>query len=215
MILKLCGFTRPAQAALAGELGATHVGAVLWERSRRGVSDEGQARDIFAAARGAGACPVAVVVDHADPAGLAARVGASVLQLHGAETPAVGAALAAGGLSFWRALRVGGGRSGEAPLPWMQAGAEAIVLDAFVPGLPGGTGARVDDALARPIAAAHPVVLAGGLTPHNVAGAVAAVRPLGVDVASGIERTPGDKDEDLMRAFVMAARAALMTMETR
>ena len=77
-----------------------------------------------------------------------------------------------------------------------------------MPGRLGGTGVRVAPALVAPLARARRVILAGGLTPANVAEAVAAVRPWGVDVASGVERAPGVKDTELVRAFVAAARAA-------
>ncbi len=99
------------------------------------------------------------------------------------------------------------------PRPWLEAGAELVLIDALVADAPGGTGVRADAEVAARLAERHPVVLAGGLSPLNVAAAVRAVRPLGVDVASGIERAPGDKDVRLMRRFVREARAALL--ETR
>lgn len=83
----------------------------------------------------------------------------------------------------------------------------ALLLDASAgPGQFGGTGQTADWALAQPLAAVYPLLLAGGLKPVNVAAAVAAVRPWGVDVASGVESTPGKKDAAKMRAFVQAAR---------
>lgn len=203
MIVKVCGFRDPDEARHAAALGATHVGAVLWPDSKRAASED-EARAVFAAARSEGAVGVAVVVDDPDPAALAARVDADVVQLHGAETLQTAAALRAAGVPFWRALR----GSWDAAALWTTAGAEQILLDAFVPGVPGGTGARVDDALLG--AAPLPFVLAGGLTPANVAAAVALSPSIrGVDVASGVEAAPGRKDPALVASFLTAARAAL------
>lgn len=210
MILKLCGFTIAEQAATAARLGATHVGIVLWPRSKRAASIE-QTSAVAAAAREHGAEPVAVVVDHAGDELLALpALGVERIQLHGEHTLEDAALLQQAGVPFWRALRVGSSGVDRAlAASWRAAGADAIVLDAYVPGAPGGTGARVDLSTAAAFAADGPTVLAGGLTPANVASAIAAARPSGVDVASGIERAPGDKDEDAMRRFVEQARAAL------
>ena len=86
-----------------------------------------------------------------------------------------------------------------------------VLLDAApsaATALPGGTGARVDEGTAAAIARHRRVILAGGLTPDSVAGAIAAVRPHGVDASSGLKSSPGVKDPALVRAFVAAARAA-------
>jgi len=211
LIIKLCGFTDPEQAADAARLGATHVGLVLWAGSKRAVTDEGAARRIVQAIQAAGAEAVAVVVDHPDLLGLIARIGADRVQLHGDEPLTVAADLRGAGIPFWRAVRLGRGSAEQREAEvaaWIAAGADACVLDAFVPGEPGGTGAQVDLALAGRIAQRHTAVLAGGLTPDNVGAAIKAARPGGVDVASGIERAPGDKDTQRMRRFVQAARDA-------
>lgn len=216
-MIKLCGFTDPEQAATAVRAGATHLGVVVWAGSKRAVS-EPEAAEIFRAAHAAGdvTC-VAVVVDHPEPTALR-DVGADLVQLHGDEPPAVGAALAAMNVPFWRALRVPPSATVESALAAVFAEAtrwphaDAFLLDAHVPGVAGGTGKRVDLALAAAVAAKHRVVLAGGLTPDNVAAAIETVRPLGVDVASGIERAPGDKDPARVRDFVAHARDALAAM---
>ncbi len=211
MILKLCGFTIASQAAKAARLGASHVGLVLWPGSKRAV-DPASAATIAAAVADEAAVPVGVVVDQRGPdlVGLARQTGVGVLQLHGEHDLGDAAVLREAGIPFWRALRIG--RPGvdlETAARWRDAGAAAIVLDAYVPGLPGGTGAPVDVEQAAAFARQGPTVLAGGLTPDGVAAAVRAVRPVGVDVASGIERAPGDKDEAAMASFVSQARAAL------
>jgi phosphoribosylanthranilate isomerase len=168
------------------------------------------------AARAAGAQPVGVFVD-ADEERLRATAesaGLAVLQLHGSEPPELVARLAGAGRRCWKALRVAASPR-RAPQDlfdfstrYIDAGAEAILLDALVPGSPGGTGRTVPLELAARLAERVPLVLAGGLRPESVAAAVAAVRPWAVDVASGVERAPGDKDLDRVRAFADAARGA-------
>ena len=86
--------------------------------------------------------------------------------------------------------------------------ARVAPIDAYHPDAPGGTGLRADWALARTASRRYPVILAGGLDPSNVAEAVRVVEPYAVDVASGVERAPGVKDPDKIRAFVERARAA-------
>jgi phosphoribosylanthranilate isomerase len=85
---------------------------------------------------------------------------------------------------------------------------EHILLDASVPGMPGGTGKTFDWAIAAEVAEERKLTLAGGLTPDNVAEAVRAVRPFRVDVASGVESAPGRKDAELVRRFIAEAKAA-------
>jgi phosphoribosylanthranilate isomerase len=87
------------------------------------------------------------------------------------------------------------------------AGARALLLDAYRPGVPGGTGATFDWSRI-PASLAKPVILAGGLTPDNVAEAIAAVAPFAVDVSGGIEAAPGVKDATRMAAFLRAVRQA-------
>jgi hypothetical protein len=94
-------------------------------------------------------------------------------------------------------------------------GQPAFLIDARVPHAYGGTGQTADWERARAIAARYPIFLAGGLTPRNIAAAVATVRPWGVDVASGVESAPGRKDHAKVRAFVTAARAALANLPPR
>ncbi len=211
MILKLCGFTIASQAANAARLGASHVGIVLWPGSKRAV-DPALAATIATAVTDAGAIPVGVVVNlrGAELVDLAKQTDIGLVQLHGEHDMDDAAALRTASIPFWRALHIG--RSGvdlSTAARWRDAGAAAIVLDAYVPGLPGGTGARVHVEQAASFARQGPTVLAGGLTPDGVAAAVRAVRPAGVDIASGIERAPGDKDEAAMARFVEQARAAL------
>lgn len=211
MILKLCGFASASQAANAARLGASHVGIVLWAGSARGV-DPADAGPIVAAAADGGAVPVGVIVDIAGDAlvDIARSLGLGVVQLHGDHTLADAAALRAARIPFWRALRIG--RPGvdlALAARWRAAGAAAILLDAYVPGVPGGTGASLNVEEAAAFVRQGATVLAGGLTPDSVGPTIRALRPAGVDVASGIETRPGHKDEDAMSRFVEQARAAL------
>ena len=107
-----------------------------------------------------------------------------------------------------KTVHVGEGASADSVLARIEAGAAiACLLDSQVPGLRGGTGRRIDWAVAARVARELPIILAGGLTPDNVAEAVRTVRPWAVDVSSGVERE-GVKDGDRIRAFVAAAKEA-------
>jgi phosphoribosylanthranilate isomerase len=133
---------------------------------------------------------------------VAAAVGLHAAQLHGDEPPAFVAGL---GLPTVKALHVG--PRPVTALARRYRGAGVLLLDAAQAGY-GGGGVAFDWALARGLARRRPVLLAGGLHPGNVGDAVRAVRPFGVDVASGVERRPGVKDRKKLSAFVAAARAA-------
>ena len=130
------------------------------------------------------------------------QVGLGCVQLHGDEPPEL---LARFLPHAYKAIRVRDQRSIEDA---QRYGGEHVLLDAFVPGEPGGTGRTFAWELAAGLARKRRVTLAGGLVPGNVAAAIAAVRPYAVDVASGVERAPGIKDEALVRAFITAAKQA-------
>jgi phosphoribosylanthranilate isomerase len=133
---------------------------------------------------------------------IAGQCGLDVLQLHGDESPD------ACTLPPFRVIKGVRPRT-LADLPTLSAyPVSALLVDAAVPGQYGGTGQRADWHLAREIAARHRVILAGGLTPANVAEAVREVRPYGVDVSSGVEATPGRKDPEKVAQFIRMAREA-------
>lgn len=204
--VKICGITRAADAVAAAAAGADAVGFNLWPGSPRCI-------DLAAAAAWIAELPsfllrVAVMVDP-DPAEVV-RVAAlpfiDRLQFHGRESPAFCAACAGRGIPFIKAVRPRTPADLGA-LPTFST--RDLLLDAFVPGVPGGTGRTADWTLAAAAVATHPelrLVLAGGLNPDNVGAAVAAVRPYGVDVAGGVETGPGAKDAGKIRAFIAAAR---------
>ncbi len=202
-LLKLCGLTNLPDVDAAASLRPDFAGIVLWPRSKRAVADPGPLCDRL---REHGIPSVAVVVDgHA--AEIDPRVrGFDIVQLHGEQTTEDIAALTQGGHRVWRALRTGPDFDVTQAHDAWKAGAEFVLLDAWHPTEPGGTGLAADRHIAAALAAEGPLFLAGGLTPSNVAEAIASVRPEGVDVSSGIEASPGQKDSAKMRAFVTAVR---------
>jgi phosphoribosylanthranilate isomerase len=212
--IKICGVTRIEDAARIAAAGADFIGLNFWPRSKRHVDLE-RAAALAAAVRGAGpAKVVGVFVDAGagEIAAVHARVDLDILQLHGAETPQDAAAAAsAAGRPVWKAIAAGGPGDLEHLEAWPIGPIgpiAAILLDTPTPGK-GGSGERFDWSLARAARLRHParrLVLAGGLHAGNVADAIAAVQPWGVDVASGVEAAPGIKDTGKVAAFIAAAR---------
>jgi phosphoribosylanthranilate isomerase len=202
LVVKICGITTPDDAALAASAGADAIGLNFWHGSKRVVS-VAQARRII------GAVPpfvwvVGVFVNAkvAEVQAIARAVGLHGVQLHGDESPREASRI---GLFTIKALRV---KDASVDAEVRRYGkVDALLLDAAQSGY-GGGGMTFDWRLARRIAKERPILLAGGLDPTNVGRAVKEVRPLGVDVASGVERAPGIKDERKVRAFIRAARTA-------
>jgi phosphoribosylanthranilate isomerase len=196
-IVKICGVTSTDEALAVVRAGADAVGLNFWPGSPRAVSVELAAE--IAGALPESACTVGVFVDASlgEIEWVKSRVRLSVVQLHGHETAGLCARLGPG---VWKAVH----RLDEVGA----YGCDAYVLDAPSEKAPGGTGIRVDPALAVQAALRGRVVLAGGLLPENVGDAVRLVRPWGVDVASGVEARPGVKDLGKVEAFVRAAKDA-------
>lgn len=201
--VKICGITRVEDALAAARLGAHAIGLVFYAGSPRAVTPA-QARSIidalppFVTAVGlfvnADAAEVRAVLDEAP---------VQLLQFHGDETPEF-----CGGfrLPYLRAVRV---RAGSDLLQYAQEfhAAKGLLLDAWVDGMHGGTGAVFDWTLI-PRDLPMPVVLSGGLNPDNVEQAVRRVRPWAVDVSSGVESAKGIKDARKMEAFMTGVRNA-------
>ncbi len=200
---KVCGVTTPVVATHAAAAGADFVGVVLVPGTPRFVPPD-RVDAIVHAVHEAGARTVAVTADMPEADLLALPF--DVLQLHGAEPPALVARVTAAGRRVWKALRVGPDFDPGLAASFTDAGAEAVLLDAWHPTLAGGTGLRTDPDVAAAIARDRRVVLAGGLGPDNVAAAIAAVRPWAVDASSGLESAPGVKDPNLVAAWVAAVR---------
>jgi phosphoribosylanthranilate isomerase len=210
MFIKICGITRPEDGKVAIEAGADALGFVFEPRSPRHLPNRSHWQQWLAELKGARR--VLVV---ANPAHLPAEWTLfDAIQCNWQEgVPPESLTARLPPLPLWFALRVKPEDTVEAVLTTMQALApfvERFVLDTYHPELPGGTGAPHDWARARQICAAapRPVLLAGGLTPDNVAEAVRQVQPHGVDVSSCVEAAPGIKDATRIRQFIQAAQSA-------
>lgn len=207
--VKICGITNLQDGQLAVQAGADLLGFVFYAKSPRCVAPH-QVRDIVAPLRdqprAANVHYVGVFVDH-DPAAIAQTLefcGLDYAQLHGAEPPETSIFLLEKGFGAIKAFRI----RDAPPLAELQRyRATAYLLDTYVRGQPGGTGQRFDWTLALPAKQCGPILLAGGLTPDNVAQAISSVQPWGVDVSSGVELEPGTKDPQKLRRFIAAAKA--------
>lgn len=200
MYVKICGLRDPDHARVAVESGADAVGVVMNRTSSRRATEAEASAVIAAVAGRADAVLVVNDMPAGEAAALASRLGFDVLQLHGAGYGRDDFELALAQVGrVWRATSL----DLEPSLVVGAHGEERLLLDAPTP----GSGEQWD---VSALAAGGPQgewLLAGGLTPDNVAGAVAAARPWGVDVSSGVESAPGVKDVALIRAFVAAAVA--------
>lgn len=209
--VKICGIATPEALAAAAQAGADEVGFVFFPASPRALTPE-QAGALSAMLEG-GPGRVGLFVDPTDEelAETLAAVPLDTIQLHGEETPSRVAAIRA---RFRRPVMKALGIATEADLaaiPPHAAVADRLLLDAKAPpgaALPGGNAQPFEWRLVRGLAVGRPWLLAGGLTPGNVAEAIATAGAPGVDVSSGLERERGVKDPALVAAFVKAARGA-------
>lgn len=207
--VKICGLRDAAMLDAAVQAGAAYVGLVFFEKSPRNVTLAQAAA--LAAMVPAGVAKVALVVDADDAQldALLAQVPVDILQLHGAETPArVTAVKARYGLPVMKAVGVAGPDDLAALDAYAQV-ADQLLVDAKPPkgaDLPGGNGLSFDWRLIAGRRWSVPWMLAGGLTPANVAQAVALTGAGQVDVSSGVESAPGVKDAALIAAFCAALR---------
>jgi phosphoribosylanthranilate isomerase len=200
-ILKICGITRLTDALHAVHCGATTLGFVFWPQSPRYVAPE-RAGEIIAELPPQTTAVGVFVNEPVDTIrAVAARSGIRAVQLHGDESPEY-----AGELKWpvFRALSVAAADAEADAWP----AETTFLLDTIDPVRRGGTGTTVDWTKAAAIAHSRRVVLAGGLTPYNVADAIRAARPHGVDVSSGVEEAPGVKSFDKIARFLENARHA-------
>ena len=200
--VKICGLTSVDDAVRCIEAGADAIGLNFWPRSPRSV-DISKAREIVQAA-GERAVMVGVFVDFTlkQVREILRETGISWAQLHGDEPADLVAALLP---NAYKAIAVKDGSAIELARSYP---GEHLLLDASVPGMPGGTGRTFDWDIAASVAGERKLTLAGGLTPDNVREAVRAVKPFRVDVASGVESAPGRKDPELVQRFIDAAKDA-------
>lgn len=220
-IVKICGLTNLDDALVAAEAGADLLGFILYPKSPRYVAPETIA-EIVAGVREAFALPprcVGVFVNASTAQVLATldRTQLDLAQLHGDESAAEVAALAGRGFKAVRPTSL------EAALVAVNAFAQpgvaagpSLLIDAYTPNAYGGAGQMADWSLAEAVAQrVDRLLLAGGLTPENVAEAVRQVNPWGVDVASGVEQAPGRKEHAKVQAFIAAAKGAQVTARRR
>ncbi len=204
--VKVCGITNEVDALGAVEAGADALGFNFVEGTLRCLEPE-RARAIIRDLP-AFVATVGVFVDA--PLGRMRATGRlcslTLLQLHGEEPPGVCRALGAEGWRIIKAFKMKGPESLEEMRRYRGC---ARLLDAYQPGLAGGTGRSFDWELAARAQEEAPIILAGGLTPENVEEAVRRVKPYAVDVCSGVEAEPGRKDTGLLRDFIKRAKAAL------
>lgn len=207
--VKFCGLTRDIDAAYAASLGAAYVGVIFADSSRR--LEPAAAQTVLAPARGrAKAVGVFGPASAEAIADVATGVALDVLQLHGDPSPdLVKRMRSCCDAEVWAVVRIDGSQV-PSTLGALREVADGVVLDAKVDGKLGGTGVAFDwEALARAMQherAGGRLIVAGGLTPANVARAIDIIAPDVVDVSSGVERAPGIKDHARMRAFTEAVR---------
>lgn len=208
--IKICGLTDPAHARAAVDAGADAIGLVFARSPRQVTFEQGAA---IAAAVPPPVARIGVFVD-ADAPFVAEAVeacGLTAVQFCGAEPPE---ACAAAPVPVIKVLPVGTAFGWEAAEPY-RGHAAALLLDTHITGKAGGTATPFAWHLVGRPPGWAPVFVAGGLTPENVAEAVATLRPYAVDVSSGVESAPGIKDTQLIEAFCAAVRRADEEAHTR
>lgn len=198
-LVKVCGVTNLDDARVAVEAGADWLGVVLAGESPRGIAPE-RGAEISAAFPGTPIVAVMVNPTPEEARRQAGRAGAARVQLHRADPAAWPGDFP---LPVTFVVPVGADGRLTAPLP---PGRHLLMLDSAHATLAGGTGVPFPWDAAAALAAARPVMIAGGLDGDNVAAAVTRVRPFGVDASSRLERAPGLKDPDKVRRFVRAVR---------
>jgi phosphoribosylanthranilate isomerase len=199
--IKICGIKTVDDALAAIDLGADLIGFNFYPKSPRYV-EVGHCRGIMSTVRKYGHVKYVGVFVNASVAEINSTMetcGLSLAQLHGDETPEMLSELDGKAFKAFRGIpeSIDGFARSESP---------AFLVDASVKGLYGGSGVTADWNGAAELAKKYPLLLAGGLTPENVAEAVRRVKPWGVDVASGVESAPGEKDAAKMVEFVKKVR---------
>lgn len=219
--VKICGITNLEDARCAAAAGADYLGFIFFKKSPRYIAPK-QAAEITSELAANAAADTPHTTPNSAPRFIGVfvnetldgieetlqRAGVDYAQLHGDEPPAVVESLQGRG---FKALRPTNTAAASLDAEWYAdlgpADGPQLLVDAYDPNEYGGTGKRADwQAAAELVRTCPRLVLAGGLTPHNVAAAVAAVQPWAVDVSSGVEIGPGRKDAAKVRAFISAAK---------
>jgi phosphoribosylanthranilate isomerase len=200
--IKICGIRTVDDALAAMQAGADLIGFNFYPKSPRYIG-VGICRNIMSVMRRYGRVACVGVFVNASVADIHATMdtcGLSLAQLHGDETVEMLSQLDGKAFKAFRGIP-------ENPDGFARETAPAFLLDASVKGLYGGSGVTADWNGAAELAKKYPLLLAGGLTPENVAEAIKQVKPWGVDVASGVEYEPGKKDAKKMKAFIRAVHS--------
>lgn len=195
--IKICGLTREQDVHAAVTAGADALGFVFYAKSPRNISPQHAAQLLRAMPPFVTSVGLFVDPNEDFVRQVRAQVPLDVLQFHGDETPEFCARF---GRPYLKAIRVKAGVD-LVECAARYAGAQGLLLDAYVEGVQGGTGASFDWALI-PQELPLPVILSGGLNPGNVAEAIRQVRPYAVDVSSGVEAAKGIKDAAKVAAFI-------------
>jgi len=207
--IKICGITNPADAELAALLGVDMIGVNFYTKSPRHVNEATAAKIVKSIPPGVEAVAVFVNEPWMNAQRVAAPLGMRTIQMHGE----IGECLVQGVRSI-PAFAVRDAVSLQHIMQYLERlrsvgdGPVAILVDAHVPGQFGGTGQTAPWQLLAEFQPGVPLILAGGLTPENVAEAIRIVKPFAVDVASGVESSAGKKDAEKLKRFVEAVRSA-------
>jgi len=202
--VKICGITRPVDGIMAAHAGADALGLVFYPPSPRGISIEQAVKIVYALPPFITTVGLFVSPEPAEVWKVLEAVPLNCIQFHGDEAPAFCDQFKR---PYIKALRMQPGMDVAARIE-EYPGAAAVLLDTFVEGVAGGTGQKFDWGRV-PRVAAKPVILAGGLTPENVAQAVAQVRPYAVDVSGGVELQKGIKDPERVKQFIKGAKSGI------
>jgi phosphoribosylanthranilate isomerase len=198
--VKICGITNREDARISIEAGADALGFVFFQGSPRHVSPRQASEIIRTLPPFIQTVGLFVNEERATINAIADQCGLDIVQLHGEESPDFCSSIQRRVIKAFRVM--------DAASISTMAGYDvaACLLDAWSPAAHGGTGTTFNWEIAAQATTPHTIILAGGLTPFNVAEAIARVNPYAVDVSSGVESAPGKKDSDLVRAFVNAVR---------
>jgi phosphoribosylanthranilate isomerase len=204
--VKICGITSAEDAQAAASAGADAIGFVFASSPRRVWPR--RARDIARSVDPARCVLVGVFVDETPErmTEIAREVGLRVLQLHGGESPEIVAEMRSRGFDVVKSFRFGAGADSPATLEGFRP--TAFLLDAYVPGKPGGTGQTFDWGLAADARRFGRIILSGGLGVDNVREAIRVAAPYGVDASSRLETRPGVKDHQLVKKFIDLVKSA-------
>jgi phosphoribosylanthranilate isomerase len=203
--IKFCGMTRLEDAELAVALDAWAIGLILWPGSKRAADTDAALRISNAVRRKVEVAGVFVNQPLDEVAALADMLHLSLIQLHGDEGPSYAKEI--GRRTGAKVIKAQSVRLAADVVAVQAFRTDFHLLDTHREGLRGGTGETFDWSMLARRRSEVPLILSGGLTPDNVADAIEAVHPFAVDVASGVEASPGVKDHDKMKAFAAAVRS--------